>query len=399
MLLIFYISAVLLICLSARSFRGGIAYLEFFKREISKQPSDFAPPATVIAPCKNLDHGLEQNLSALLVQNYPDYEVIFVVDDANDSSAATIARVSAKYGARTRTKLIVARRAVRSSQKIENLRDGVLSADKRSEVFAFVDSDVRPSRDWLAHLVRPLADKNVGATTGYRWFFSEKMTFASELKSAWNASIASSLGPNTKTNFCWGGSTAIRREIFERLQIREKWDGTVSDDFVVTRVIKSAGLAIHFVPQALTASFENCTFRELLEFTTRQMKVTRVYAPHLWKLSFFGSALFTGVMAAVAAVAIFGANFAAAVSAFTFIAVALFSIGKAWLRIKAVALVLNDCETILRSQAVPQLALWLLAPPLFLYNCIAALVSRQIKWRGIRYMLNSPTETKIVTKG
>ena len=30
------------------------------------------------------------------------------------------------------------------------------------------------------------------------------------MSSAWNASIASALGPNTKTNFCWGGSMAGR---------------------------------------------------------------------------------------------------------------------------------------------------------------------------------------------
>jgi cellulose synthase/poly-beta-1,6-N-acetylglucosamine synthase-like glycosyltransferase len=103
------------------------------------------------------------------------------------------------------------------------------------------------------------------------------MSFASELRSAWNASIASALGPNLKSNFCWGGSTAIRRDVFERIDMREKWRGTLSDDFAVTRAIKAAGLAIYFVPKALIASVESCTFKELFEFTNRQMKITRVY--------------------------------------------------------------------------------------------------------------------------
>ncbi len=118
------------------------------------------------------------------------------------------------------------------------------------------------------------------------------------MRSAWNASIASALGPNTKTNFCWGGSMAIRRNDFMQTEMREKWQGTLSDDFVVTKALNEAGLPIIFVPQALTASVEDCTFSELLEFTTRQMKITRVYAPHLWKLSFIGSGVFNIVMIA-----------------------------------------------------------------------------------------------------
>ena len=118
------------------------------------------------------------------------------------------------------------------------------------------------------------------------------------MRSAWNASIASALGPNTKTNFCWGGSMAIRRDVFERVGMREKWRGTLSDDFAVTRAMNEAGLPIVFVPQALTASVEDCSFREMLEFTTRQMKITRVYARPLWLLSFVGSAVFNAVMIA-----------------------------------------------------------------------------------------------------
>ena len=78
--------------------------------------------------------------------------------------------------------------------------------------------------------------------------------------------------------------------------MRDHWAGTLSDDFAVTRVMKENGLAIRFVPQALVASVHDCSFREMLEFTTRQMKITRVYAPDLWKLSLFGSALFCVVM-------------------------------------------------------------------------------------------------------
>lgn len=393
MILIFYILAALLVYFSWKSFRGGIEYLKYFRSELAKPDNGFVPFVSVIAPYKGLDEGLKENLLALVKQNYPAYEIIFVVDDANDAAVSVINEISPKNG-----RLVVAGKTTGSSQKVENLREAALHAAAGSEVFVFVDSDVRPAKDWLRNLVAPLAGGGVGAATGYRWFISDRPTFASEMRSVWNASVASSLGPNREKNFCWGGSTAIRRETFEQLNVRERWKGTLSDDFALTRVLNEAGLPIHFVPQALTASVENCSLRELVEFTTRQMKITRVYKSNLWLMSFFGSGLFTIVMAAAFSIVIFADRNSLAVWAAiaTIVLVSLFSIGKSWLRLKAVRLVLTEYENELTRQIRTQNTLWLLSPLLFFYNCWAALFSRKLSWRGTTYELISPLETKVV---
>ena len=148
-------------------------------------------------------------------------------------------------------------------------------------MLVFVDTDARPQANWLRSWCAPLADSNLGAATGYRWFIPVRGGFASQLRSVWNASIASALGEREDKNFCWGGSTAIRRSTFEKLQVTERWRGTVSDDFTVTRMLQEAKLPIHFVPACLVPSVGECSARELLEFTNRQLKITRVYAPHL----------------------------------------------------------------------------------------------------------------------
>ena len=399
MIFIFYFFAVVLILLSFKSFRGGIAYLRFFKAEIAKPRSEFTPFATVIAPCRGLDAGLDENLRALLEQEYPAYEVIYVVDDKSDTAMTIIEEVSLEAAKDAKkTKIIVAKKAYGCSQKVENLREAVLHAADKSQAFVFVDSDARPSSGWLRYLVAPLEDKNVGAATGYRWFISKNPSFGSELRSAWNASIASVLGPNTRSNFCWGGSMAMRRDIFERLNIRDKWSGTLSDDFTVTRALNQANLPIVFVPQALTASIEDCTFREMLEFTTRQMKITRVYAGRLWILSLFGSGLFNAVMIAAFLIAILSRqnNLSVTVSIATLVLVSAFSAGKSWLRLSAAKLVLRNYEAALKKQFWTQNTLWVLSPAIFFYNSVAALVSRRMMWRGTVYELKSPTETVII---
>ena len=400
MIVIFYIFASALIFFSYRSFRGGIDYLGYFRSELARPRSTYTPFATIIVPCRGLDQGLRENLLRLFEQEHPAYEIIFVVDDVHDAAASVIEELLGKAGdGLARAKLVVAPKADGSSQKVENLREAVLHADPRSEVFVFADSDARPSREWLSRLVAPLEDPQIGASTGYRWLISERPTFASEMRSAWNASIASALGANLKSNFCWGGSMAIRRETFERLNIRERWRGTLSDDFAMTRAIKEAGLAIYFVPQALAASIENCAFGEMIEFTTRQMKITRVYAPHLWRSSFFGAGLYTVVMSTALLIVILSGqnNFAVYFSLATIGLVSVFSTGKSWLRLRAVKLALKEFSRELRLQNFTQNTLWPLAPPLFLFNAIAAAFSRRMTWRGIKYKLNSPTETVIIT--
>ena len=296
-MLFFYLLAALVVWQSAVSLRGGVRYLSFFRRELEAPRSLYMPFASVFVPCRGLDQGLRWNLSALFRQHYPAYELVFVSDRADDAGLDIARQLAREFEVESvaRTRFVVAGRATDSGQKVHNLRAAVAEVDASSEVFVFVDTDARTRPDWLRSLVAPLSDEGVGAATGYRWFLPVRGGLATYLRSVWNASIASALGENVRRNFCWGGSTAIRRETFERLNMRERWRGTVSDDYALTRVLQAEGLPIRFVPACLTASLEDCTFGELLEFTTRQLKITRVYAPHLWAIVLISNLLFVAV--------------------------------------------------------------------------------------------------------
>ncbi|HXH69437.1 MAG TPA: glycosyltransferase family 2 protein [Pyrinomonadaceae bacterium] len=397
MIFVFYLFAAVLIFLGYKSLRGGIYYLQFFKQELAKPKSNFTPFASVIAPCRGLDQGLHENLTALFSQNYPNYEVIFVVDAERDESVKIVEEVSRKGAQHARSKLAVAGKATDSSQKVHNLREAVLEVSGESEIFVFVDSDARPSKDWLKNLIAPLQNKEIGCATGYRWFISKRGGFSSQFRAVWNASIASTLGANQENNFCWGGSTAIRRETFEKLEMREKWRGALSDDFAVTRAMQQANLPICFVPQCLTATIEDCTFRELLEFTTRQMKITRVYAPNLWKASFVGSFFFTAIFWSGVLLLFFLSDWHFWLTFVFIIVIFLLGATKAWLRLSAVKLVLIGFGKELNRQFLWQITLWTISPTLYFYNCFWALLSRKIVWRGIEYNLLTVNSTEILS--
>ena len=398
---LFYFFALLVLLQSILSLRGGLRYLDYFRRELEARRPLYLPFASVIVPCRGLDQGLRPNLSALFAQHYPAYEIVFVSDRADDPALAVAEELSRAFGGESvaRTRLVVAGRATESGQKVHNLLAGLAGVDSASEVFVFVDTDARPRADWLRALVAPLADERVGAATGYRWFLPVSGGLASHVRSVWNASIASALGANDRGNFCWGGSTAIRRATFERLGMRERWRGTLSDDYALTRTLQAARLPIRFVPACLTASLEDCSAGALLEFTTRQLKITRVYAPHLWRIVLVSNLLFVcvffGGIALASARAALGLSFAWPLA----LVCVIFMLGmwKAFFRLRAVALALDEYHAELRAGLWAHLLLWPLTAALFLYNALAAAASRRILWRGIGYELISPTETAIIS--
>lgn len=397
---VFYFFAAIVVWQGVMSLAGGLRFLAYVRRELEKPPVEFTPFVSILAPCRGLDQGFKENLAALFLQNYPAYEIIFVTDRADDGAVAVIEEVRREFEARTHvaSRIVVAGEATESGQKVHNLRAAVAEAVPSSVAFVFVDTDARPGARWLRSLVAPLADEKIGAATGYRWFIPERGGISSHLRAVWNASIASALGERGDKNFCWGGATAIRRATFEKLGMSEEWRGTLSDDFALMRVLRRAGLPIYFVPACLTASVDDCGFPELLEFTTRQLKITRVYATHFWKAVLIGSLLFVSVffggIALVITRAALGHTYALPLTLLSLIFI--LGAAKAYLRLRAVRLPLKEYDAQLTRGALIHLTLWPLTSALYLYNALCALCSRRINWRGITYELKSPTETVII---
>ncbi|MDQ1640182.1 MAG: hypothetical protein QOF62_3521 [Pyrinomonadaceae bacterium] len=398
----FYFFALVVIWLGILSLRGGVRFVSYVRSEAAKPLVDFTPSVSVFAPCRGLEDGLEENLTTLFKQEYPNYEIVFVSDREGDPSLALIRKLIADQDQtdRVSARIIIAGPATHSGQKVHNLRVAVSECDRRSEVFVFVDTDARPQTKWLRSLVAPLSDKKIGAASGYRWFIPVDGGLASHLRAVWNASIASALGADRDKNFCWGGSTAIRRSTFEQLRIAERWRGTVSDDFTLTRALHAAKLPIHFVPACLVPALDSCTMRELLEFTNRQLKITRVYAPELWKPVLIGSLLFCLVFFGGAGLVVARAvnHNSIAVPLLLLFIIYLLGILKAHIRMNALVSIMPAYSRELRRGWIFHLLLWPFTSALYLWNALVAASSRRIKWRGITYELKSATEAVIIAR-
>lgn len=261
----------------------SLSYRRYLDRQLSQTPPAWTPPASVIVPCKGTDFELQENMEAILDQEFEDCEVIFVTSTESDPSLADLRRAARKFPGR-RVKFVVSGLSDQRGEKVHSLLRALDQVDPGSEVLVFADSDGRPDRHWLRDLLAPLGDSQVGASTGYRWFFPRRGNLASLMRAIWNSSIATLLGEH-RHNFAWGGSMAIRRSTFAAIDVPAYWRQSISDDYSLTEAVNAAGLRVHYQPRCLVASHGDCTWRELLEWSTRQIIITKVYSPGRWRLA------------------------------------------------------------------------------------------------------------------
>ncbi|MGB0035641.1 MAG: glycosyltransferase family 2 protein [Candidatus Acidiferrales bacterium] len=401
MLPAFYIFVLLQIAFGLYSLWDGFAWFQMVRRRLGSHAGFYAPVAAVICPCKGNEPGLDENIAALTRFEYANYEIYFSLATSLDPALKVIERVKAT--SQRPVHIVIAGPPEDCGEKVYNLRRAVEAIPEKFEVLVFTDSDVRLPRGWLAKLVAPLQDPRIGATTAYRWLIpSGKFGaggFASALVSAWNAAIATMLG-RPKENFCWGGGTAIRRKTFDDAQVLEAWKGAVSDDFVLTHSLELAQKPIVFCPECLAATLHPWTGADLLEFTNRQILITRVYSPRRWMIGALAhtgyslTLLFAGI--AVLSEMIDGDPWVQL--ALVAIAIPLLAAMKGAIRSLAVSELLPEWRGKLQEWNWVYSVFAPIVPFLYSWNFIMSLVTRRIRWRGIRYELISPTTTRILKR-
>lgn len=426
MLLVIVLGSITIIAaiVQTLAFKRLYAYVE---RELSETGLGYLPKVSVILPCKGLDPGFKDNIKRLLAQDYrkngrSNFEVIFSVAAKSDPAYEALKEVQAEIEG-VRTEIVIAGTDRRRAQKINNQLKALEHIQQDSEVIVFVDSDVIARHDFLRWLVFHLEDTSVGVTTGYRFYIPLKGTWAAFLRSMWNRMTAWEMA-NKEFAFAWGGAMAVRRETFERARMTSVWDTAADDDLSLTTAVKALGLKVRFVPQCLVASDGDGTIQEIIEWTNRQLILTKVYYPGLWRRAINRAVILTFWLMAVLLSLVWGlltsdmVSFVAVAAGLTLLPVELWFLVKAqklWRRVllanieeepnahtgdigeaakskrdSDMSLAFDKC--LLRSALLLPVA-HLVLPWMTLYS----LLTNRIKWRGISYELKSPTETVIVS--
>lgn len=363
-------SAAVVALASLFSERGRAAYV---RTRLSQRP-EALPPATVIVPVKGDDEGLRENLAALAALDYPDYELIVTAQSAADIPSGVLPR---------RVKVVLAHGgSAEASEKVRNLAAAVAAARRDSEIFAFADSDACVTAGWLRALAAPLDEAGVGASTGYRFFVPGPAGVWSLLRAVWDGAAYGLLGAGDNP-FAWGGSMAIRTEVFYATGVPVYWKDAISDDYALSGAVHRAGLRIAFAPGALAPSAERITARGFLAWSRRQMLLTRVHAPGLWRKALAAHVLYCGGMVA-ASVAWFHGSAAAP---WALAALLLPGMAKGFLRTSRARAALPSYAAWFRRWGWAHTLLTPLVAWLWLIALLGSAYGNSIDWRGRRYRL------------
>lgn len=395
---VFIALAVLQILLGLYLVYGAVSWLAYARRRATTDPGFYSPRTAVLCPCKGVEPGLERNLTALCEFDHQNYEVFFTLASESDPATSIVKRVAAQ--SRNKAHLVFAGAPQECAEKINNLRAAIEQLPPEFEILVFADSDGRPGRSWLRRLTGPLSDPGVGAATTMRWLISNKNNLPSLLLAAWNAPIVGMLGEDTAKNFCWGGGTAIRRTVFEQAGVLEEWQYSVSDDYSMTTALRRHNLPIVFLPECLTVSYVETDFSGLMEFTNRQILITRVYSPKMWGTAaathlLFCVTILLGVILTLTD--LITGRPAMQFAALTFLPLLLSAI-RAALRVTAAQEMLPQIKSQIQQQSWIHLVLGVFIPYLYLANFATSALGRRIRWRGISYELVSPQQTRILIR-
>lgn len=359
-----------------------------YVRSCMRSRHDHRPAGHVVlfAPCKGVDLELEANLNALFHQDYDDFEITFIVESDEDPAFPVIRKVMARHP-RVPARVVIAGRATDSGQKVHNLRVATEHLSPRVKYLAFVDSDACPRPEWLRSLIARLDEPGLGAVTGYRWFTPMNPTIANALVYSMNCDLVSLL-TRSSHQLIWGGSWAIRRDVFDGIGLRGAWKGTLSDDLVASRLMRQHRLNVRFEPACIVASPLDQSLRNAMLFIRRQYLVTRLYTLDWWLFSLLGATCTNviwlgnlGVLAWSLVTQSFSPWIPLAVSAVLY----LVTVYRGWLRQSLVRTYFPSWERASRrirfidvlANPLVELAHWL--------GIVLSSAGRTVYWRSIRY--------------
>jgi cellulose synthase/poly-beta-1,6-N-acetylglucosamine synthase-like glycosyltransferase len=240
-------------------------------------PTPLAPlEVAVILPLRGADPLLESCLAGVLAQDYPAYQVHIVIDSAQDSSQAMVARVLARGHTRNAQVhvSILRERSERRSLKLSAQRQVLTALDDAIAVVAFLDADSVPSANWLRAMVAPFADPRVGAATGIRWSAPVDAGLGTLVRHVFNAL---SFPQRYLYRIPWGGSLAVRKSALHETGLLDYWSRCFCEDTSAYGPLRAAGLRLAFVPAATQINTEPTDIAGAHYFMLRQLVCLRLH--------------------------------------------------------------------------------------------------------------------------
>ncbi|MEZ5948296.1 MAG: glycosyltransferase family 2 protein [Planctomycetaceae bacterium] len=373
----------------------GISFAWYFRANRNLSRGNYAPKVCIILPLRGPDPYLKRCLHALAIQSYSNFLVYVVVDNEHDPARTVVEDVLRETNTEKVQLDFLREKPATCSLRSAALIQAYNSLPEDWEVIVQTDADAHPYPEWLNDLLAGLVNPEVGIACGFRWFSPHRPTLGSLVRHVWNCGAITQM---LVMKIGWGGSMAIKREAFDKANLRDKWSSALFDDNVTTKSILSCGYQLKMVPRTAMINEEDTDLRGCCVFIQRQILNIQLYHqsyPFVLFYSLFSAVVHTAMLIMV--VLCFLCNEA-------ILGTQLIGIFIVYIMIQSISIWIGELLLKYRHRVDgrPPVRLSPITLPLavcltliiYPYCVVMSLMTKSVTWRGITYTIRSPFEVQ-----
>ena len=265
-------------------------------------PGHSLPPITVLKPLHGDEPLLEQALRSFLVQDYPNVQIVFGVQDAMDEAIAVVRRLVQEFP-RHDLRLVIDPATHGPNPKVSNLINMLPHASH--DLLVISDSDIHAAPDYLRQVAGCFAAMPGAALVTTLYCASPaslsltRRLAASHVNYSFLPGVLLSrlLGRQD----CLGSTMALHRQTLEVIGGLEKLSAHVADDHMLGRLVREQGGTIEIAPTLTATTVAETSATDLFAHELRWGRTVRAIAPIGYMLSAVQFPLFWASLALLVA--------------------------------------------------------------------------------------------------
>ncbi len=339
------------------------------------EPVDL-PPVSIFKPLKGLDEELEQNLRSFFQLDYPVYELLFCVADANDPAISVVESLRREFPNQDAT-VIAGCPPYGLNPKVQNL--AAMDRVRKYDLILISDSNVRARPSYLRETVVYLDSPKVGLVSNIFVGVGEESAGAVMENLELNGFIAGGVAAASLVGATCvvGKSMLIPSSVLSAIGGFAAVRNVLAEDQVIGIRVHQAGYEIKLSHHVIENVNRERSFRWFLNRHSRWYKIRRRVAPLAFAIEPAANPAAVGVVWAFSGES-----------------------GVAWgglLCLVGMGMVRDAVQTRWLRGSFPRMRDLLLSPAkdlLLLPVWFDAIVNRRIHWRGHRFLVGRMTRLR-----
>ena len=261
-----------------------IAAWRFFRRERERKREAYAPPVSLLKPVRGVDFASYENYQSFCRQDYPEFEILFAVNDASDAAVPLIHRLIAEFPGR-QIRLFIGAEHLGANRKVNKLAR--LSREARHEILAITDGDVRVGPNYLREVTAPFVEPSTGAVTSfYRGIAEDNLGAQLEAIGASSDFFAGVVMAELTegVNFALGASIVTTKRWLSKIGGFESIASMLADDYELGLRIAAAGGSVELSREPVWTMYPAQNAKSFWRHQVRWARTVRLCRP----LSYLG---------------------------------------------------------------------------------------------------------------